>query len=116
MAAVGKITLDTAVLDRITRELRPKAEQNIAKWALKIEGDTKTTIEAKKIIDTGALWNSIEAEPKQGNRMLWWIHDGVEYGIWQELGTYKMAARPFMLPSLEKNRRGFDESWGEVLK
>lgn len=39
-----------------------------------------------------------------------WVHDGVEYGIYQEMGTHKMAAQPFMRPSIEANRRGFERA------
>lgn len=39
--------------------------------------------------------------------VLWVIHDGPGrdgrlYGIYQEMGTYKMAAHPFFIPAIEK--------------
>jgi hypothetical protein len=39
-----------------------------------------------------------------------WVHDGVSYGVFQEMGTHKMAAQPFMRPSIEANRRGFERA------
>ena len=39
-----------------------------------------------------------------------WVHDGVEYGIYQELGTSQMGAQPFMRPAVEANRRGFERA------
>jgi hypothetical protein len=29
------------------------------------------------------------------------VHDGVTYGIYQEFGTYKMRAHPFMVPAAD---------------
>jgi len=40
-----------------------------------------------------------------------WVHDGVEYGVFQELGTDKMAAHPFMRPAIEANRRSFEQAF-----
>lgn len=37
-----------------------------------------------------------------------WVHDGVEYGVYQELGTSRMGAQPFLRPAVEANRRGFE--------
>ena len=35
------------------------------------------------------------------------VADGVNYGIYQELGTVKMGAQPFMSPAVEAVRGGF---------
>ena len=35
------------------------------------------------------------------------LHDGVDYGIYQEFGTTKMAAHPFMTPAAEAVRQPF---------
>ena len=39
------------------------------------------------------------------------VADGVEYGIWQETGTSKMAAQPFMVPAVEAVRPGWEASF-----
>ena len=36
-----------------------------------------------------------------------YLHDGVSYGIYQELGTFKMAAQPFIRPAIEAHRGQF---------
>jgi hypothetical protein len=35
------------------------------------------------------------------------VADGVEYGLYQEMGTVKMGGQPFMVPAVEKVRPGF---------
>jgi hypothetical protein len=37
------------------------------------------------------------------------VHDGVPYGVFLELGTSRMAARPFMVPVFEAWRRRLAE-------
>ncbi len=57
-------------------------------------------------VDTGALRASIHVEPKtaDGERT---VADGVAYGIYNEFGTVKMPARPFMLPGVLAASKGF---------
>ena len=95
----GKITLDTTVLDALVRNLDRDIAGVVASIAFKVEGAAKDNIIMKDIIDTGNLLGETRAimiEPD-----LWWVVDGTEYGIYQELGTYKMPARPFMTPAVE---------------
>lgn len=37
-----------------------------------------------------------------------YVHDGVDYGVYQEFGTYKMAAQPFMNPAADAVRPAFE--------
>jgi HK97 gp10 family phage protein len=60
-------------------------------------------------VDTGALQNSIRASMQSD--LLWWVGDGVEYGIYQELGTSRMAAHPFMRPAVEMVQREYTGMW-----
>ena len=39
------------------------------------------------------------------------VADGVNYGIWLEIGTSKMAARPAAGPAVEAVRPGFDRAF-----
>jgi HK97 gp10 family phage protein len=63
--------------------------------------------------DTGALRASIHVEslhpPLQRT-----IADGVEYGVFQEFGTYRMAAQPFMTPAVERQRPSLTKAWKEL--
>jgi len=47
----------------------------------------------------------------KGKKPIRVVADGVEYGLYQELGTTKMDAQPFMVPAVEKVRPGFTEAF-----
>ena len=68
-------------------------------------------IRQKDIIDLGNLLGSIRAEPDQQSATFASAVTGtnVEYGLYHEFGTYKMAARPWMRPA-------FDSSTGKIEK
>jgi hypothetical protein len=55
-------------------------------------------------IDTGALRASMRVERR--GRLHYELMDGVTYGVLLELGTSRMAARPFMTPAIETWRAG----------
>ncbi len=42
------------------------------------------------------------------------LHDGVDYGIYNEFGTSRMSAQPFMTPAIEGVRGAFLEGWDQV--
>ena len=109
------VTLDTRKLDALIVKTPEKASQLIRKTAFKVQQNAMMNIQTKKIIDTGALLNSIRADEDSGP-LNWWVHDGVEYGIYNEMGTYKMGARPFLVPAVETERKGWANAWKELLK
>ena len=39
------------------------------------------------------------------------VADGVEYGLYQEMGTERMGAHPFMVPAVEQVRPGFAQAF-----
>lgn len=87
--------LDTTGLNNLIANLDGDADRAINAIAFQVEGRAKSFAP----VDTGALKNSIQVS-KQGNA-LYWVTDAVEYGIWQEIGTSRMPARPFMVPAVE---------------
>lgn len=107
---VGSVKLDTTVLDRITRDLDVNTSEALQSIAFQVEAEAKPL----SPYDTGALRSSLHTEKKGKN--LYWVADGVEYGIYQELGTYKMAAHPFMVPAVEKVIRFIHTKWGGLFK
>jgi HK97 gp10 family phage protein len=110
MTEVNSLKLDITILNRITSELRPKASEIIRRTAFTVQGKAQQLAP----VDTGALKNSLHTEIKDPLMAI--VADGVEYGIYQELGTYKMAAHPFLTPAIESERQGWEEAWRELFK
>lgn len=46
----------------------------------------------------------------------WVISDSVEYGIYVELGTERMTARPALVPAFENNTRGLGDALGQAIE
>lgn len=103
-----RVVLDIKKLQQIQRQSGTKADAIVQKIAQDCEAYIKENFNTESPappgeapgVDTGALKNSIIAEPgeKKGE---WILHDGVEYGIMLEYGTAKMGAHPFFLPGIE---------------
>ena len=110
MSATITVKLDTRVLDALAAKLGMETERVIESAAFQVEAEAKV----KAPVDTGALKNSIHTEEK--GRQTYWVADGVEYGIYQEFGTHKMAAHPFMMPAVEKVRKQLDDMFAEIFK
>jgi HK97 gp10 family phage protein len=104
------VKLDTRVLDKIAANLDGSTDRALGSIAFQVEGEAKV----RAPVDTGALRNSIHTEKKKAG--LYWVADGVEYGIYQELGTYKMRAQPFMVPATEAVGRDVTKMFGDFLK
>jgi len=107
---VGGITLDTTKLDRITANLRPKAGQIIRTSAYAVLADAQMMCP----VDTSNLKNSLDVDVKSD--FLAWVHDGTEYGIYQETGFHHWISgtfiqNPFLVPAVEKEHPRFEEAW-----
>lgn len=44
------------------------------------------------------------------------IADGVNYGLFAEMGTSKMAAQPFLVPAFEQGVRGLGDTLGKAVE
>jgi hypothetical protein len=65
-------------------------------------------------VDTGALKNSLHADPL--NPRNWTVSDGVEYGVFQELGTSRgVRAKHFLGNACEKEADKFFDDVREAL-
>jgi HK97 gp10 family phage protein len=110
MSATITVKLDTRALDKLAASLNMETDRVIASAAFQVEAEAKV----RAPVDTGALKNSIHTEPK-GNKT-YWVSDAVEYGIYQEFGTHRMSAHPFMMPAVEKVRKLLDKMFAEIVK
>lgn len=130
------LKLDTKRMDQMAAKLGTNTDRLLAAIAMNIEAEVKTSMKpgswrqykrtksgrmhssaapgSPPAPDTGALKNSITTTRKKPG--LYWVQDGVEYGIYLELGTTRMAARPFMRPAVFKAQRGFEQRWQELFK
>ena len=100
-----QIVLETHGLQQILRSLDGDAEKVLDVAARNIERIAKDLAP----IDTGALKNSIHVIKERPLERI--IADGVEYGIYQEFGTSRMGAQPFLVPAVERVRKGFAKAW-----
>lgn len=91
-----KVQIDTTILDKLVAEARPRASQIVNKYGLVVASEAARTAP----YDTGALQNSVLSESHMADELTYIVQDGVTYGVYQELGTYKMRAHPFMMPAL----------------
>jgi HK97 gp10 family phage protein len=95
--------LDTRMLDAIAAKLDMNTDKVLQSVAFQVEAEAKI----RAPVDTGALKNSIHTERKKAG--LYWVADSVIYGIFQEFGTHRMSAHPFMVPAVEKVRGYLDD-------
>ena len=111
---MSDIRLDTAELDRITADCGLNAVQVVNRLAFEVQGDAQINAP----VDTGAHRNSafVDVATEQDKTAV--VGFTMAYSIFLELGTYKMAARPHLLPAVERMARKFNsgETWQELVK
>ncbi len=112
-AFVGEVVyLDTSVLDKITAEMQPKASKIVNKYGLAIASSWAADVN----VDTSAFRNSILSESKMISDMTYEASDGVDYGIWNEIGTSTRAAKPSLSQAVEMWRDKFLNAFSELFK
>lgn len=104
------VRVDTTKLDRLIRTVPQKGDELVKKGATALQGKAVTIVP----VDTGALKNSIHTEPR--GKWIYWVADGMEYGIYVELGTSRMAAQPFFAPAAEWVFPQYLKSWATLLR
>lgn len=89
---------------------RMKELENIPDFMLEVAEEVadqvRQNIIDKDVIDEGNLYDSITAEQRDTETTV--VRDGVEYGVYQEFGTSRIAARPFFTPAIENYGKEFD--------
>ena len=61
-------------------------------------------------VDTGNLKQSISTEHERSIKAATsTVYTNVEYALYQEMGTVKMAAHPYMMPALNANKSTFEQ-------
>ncbi len=105
-----RVRLDMSGLEELSRRSGKAFDQIIGRAAFDIE------TEAKKMapVETGALRASLNAERVGEAHYI--VSDGVEYGVFQELGTSRMAAHPFLVPAFEMVVRRLQNAIGQAIE
>lgn len=110
------VRLDTTRLDEIAAQLGVRTDRIVAMAANEVVGNATSNMGESPSapgdfpgVDTGALRASIHAEKTGDNQYT--VSDGVSYGVLLEYGTPKMAARPWMSPSIFMMMQTFNQRW-----
>ena len=137
---VAGVQLDTTVLDRIAKDLNTNTDRILAALAGEVKQNAQTSMVGTgkgkshvpsapgqpPTVDTGALKNSIDF--RRVRRGLYYVEDGVDYGVFLELGHSSrpfrksqgvqrwIEKRPFMVPAMEKMRKHMSEKWKGLFK
>lgn len=95
--------LDTSGIDKLLQGMDGNADKAVRDTAYEI----RDMAAGYAPVRTGALRDSLEAV--KVTQKTWWVQDGVEYGVYQELGTSKMGAQPFLTPAVEQAEQALAE-------
>ena len=107
------VKVDVRVLEGYTRGLDRLLRNVVSVTAFNVEGKAKDKVP----VDTGATKNSIAPNfPIEDRGLTARIGPSTDYAIFLELGTHKMAARPFMVPALEAVRIPFGQAVEKALE
>lgn len=113
MASTVTIRVKRNDMRRLADELAGDAARIVAKTAFDIEALTKQNIAAHELIDTSNLINSVRATPETPTR--WRVNVGAFYGIYHELGTRFLPARPFLFPAARARQQPFLDALQQLL-
>lgn len=102
----------THELQQSTREVRARASRAVRAAGARIERDAK----AAAPVDTGNLRNSIHAtNTGGGDTVSVEVSTSVNYAIYQELGTSRMAPHPFLFPAFDRNKPAFIQAMEQLV-
>lgn len=110
MPAFGTVTVRFNKVPQLSGNLRKLAAETVEGAALQTEAIAKPLAP----VDTGFLRSSIQAQ-KGDSDLTWEVGVGAEYGLFQEFGTYKMPAHPFITPAVEIVRPQFMANMGDIV-
>ena len=93
-------------LDRMGGNVLDALEKATKQTALAAQADARDNAP----VDTGNLKQSISTEHERSIKAATsTVYTNVEYALYQEMGTVKMAAHPYMMPALNANKSTFEQ-------
>lgn len=113
MSATFNVKLDTAALDAIARNLNSSAREVVEELA----NDALARSQEIVPVDTGWL-KATGAVGMPDNTARAIVAYEAEYAAYVELGTYKMGARPYLLPSVQTAafKMGLSTTWETLFR
>ena len=106
------VHVDDAVLKALPEKARRRLEDVLLLAGHNVERRAKGKVPVK----TGATRSSIHVDNRKLKELEVSIGPSTFYAPYLEFGTRYMAARPFMVPSLEEERLPFTRAAEQVLK
>lgn len=110
MAAISVKIKVTSHVGRVTGLAHDRARDAVAKAAADIEAQAK----ARAPVDTGLLKNSIN-QPLTDDPLRRVVESPVHYSVYQEYGTHKMPAQPYMTPAVEFVKPSFEAAMRRLI-
>lgn len=122
----GQIVVKYNKFDAISRDGKAKAQRVVRSTALAIEADAKSSMRGGGIphqpsppgtppnIETATLVNSIQT--KHVAELTSVVQVGAEHGLYLELGTRRMPARPFLGPAARRQTPAFIKGMEAIYK
>ena len=91
--------------------------QNVIEIAARhIELDAKDRLRNWPAHDTGMTIGTTQSRKQDTEGLVWRVGPTTEYAPFIEFGTWKMRARPFMVPSAEKESPRVEKAITELFK
>lgn len=88
--------------DKFLKAFEKSKGKILSEWGLKWQEIATGIVTAKGVVDTGKLRNTLGYKADVGGSQTY-VGSPLDYAIYNELGTSKMAARPFIVPAIKDN-------------
>lgn len=95
------VSVDTSKLDEIIAKLPANRDKIVKAVAFEVLREAQQ----KAPVDTGALKANADVNTNYAGDGIMSVEFYQEYAPYVELGTYKMAARPFLTPAVEAGEK-----------
>lgn len=117
-----KVKLDVRRLRQLIKDAPERVDRAVQDTAVAVEGlakvnaprDPRRPPQDLSRPVTGHLRGSISAERIEFGH--WIVGVNAEYGLYQELGTSRIPARPYLAPAVEAQRVPFIQRLAKVLE
>ena len=108
---IAEVTIENDHTEEVLQALKENEDAILFAWGEAAEGYAKTECP----VDTGRLRNSITHGTSESEHAVY-IGTNVEYAPYVELGTSRMAARPFLKPAVTEHTEDFKRIADSILE